>query len=117
MIDQMRGGFGHAPVVARGAHATALAGVGDQEIVLALVAVDAGKAMRENAAFEIAAEGALDMRRRCFTVLTASELQPGFEVGLDDAIPQRLPGTAAPTLGERTALLKLYRARPLIDSR
>ena len=37
----MRGSFGHVPVVARGAHATALAGLGDQEIVLALVAVAA----------------------------------------------------------------------------
>ena len=95
MIDQVRGRFGHAPGVARGAHATALAGVGDQEIVLALVAVGAGESMRKDAAFEIAAEGSLDMGRRCFTVLAAGELQPGFEVGLDDAIPQRPLGTAA----------------------
>ena len=27
-----------------------------------------------------------------FTVLSAGELQPGFEVGLDDAIPQRSLG-------------------------
>ena len=73
-------------VLQGGAHATALAGVGDQEIVLALVAVGAGEAMRKDAAFEIAAEGSLDMGRRCFTVLAAGELQPGFEVGLDDAI-------------------------------
>ena len=85
--------------------------------MLALGAVGAGEAVSKDAALEIAAEGSLDMGRRCFTVLAAGELQPGFEVGLDDAIPQRLPGTAAPTLGERTALLKLYRARPLIDSR
>lgn len=95
MIDQMRGSFGHAPRIARGTHATTFAGVGDQKIVLALVAVGAGEAVGEDAAFEIAAEGSLDMGRRCFTVLAAGELQPGFEVGLDDAIPQRPLGTAA----------------------
>ncbi len=55
-----------------------------------LVAVSAGESMRQNAAFEIAAEGSLDMGRRCFTVLAAGLLQPSFEMGLDDAIPQRL---------------------------
>ena len=95
MIDQMRGSFGHAPRIARGTHATTFAGVGDQKIVLALVAVGAGEAVGEDAAFEIAAEGSLDMGRRCFTVLAAGEFQPGFEVGLDDAIPQRPLGTAA----------------------
>jgi hypothetical protein len=95
VIDQVRRCFGHAPRIARGTHATTFAGVGDQKIVLALVAVGAGEAVGEDAAFEIAAEGSLDMGRRCFTVLAAGELQPGFEVGLDDAIPQRPLGTAA----------------------
>lgn len=94
-IDQMRGSFGHAPDVAGGAHATALAGVGDQEIVLALVTVGVGEAVSKDGAFEIAAEGPLEMGRRCFTVLAAGELQLGFEVGLDDAIPQRPLGRAA----------------------
>ena len=93
MIDQKRRCFGHAPRVAEGAHTTALAGVRDQEIVLALVAVDSGEAVSKDAAFEIAAEGSLDMGRRCFTVLAAGEFQPGFVV--DNAIPQRLLGTAA----------------------
>ena len=53
--------------------------------------------MREDAAFKIAAEGSLDMGRRCFTVLSAGEFQPGFEVGLENAIPQRPLGTAAVT--------------------
>lgn len=78
----MRGSFGHAPGFAGGAHATALAGVGDQEIVLALIAVRSGESMRKDAAFEIAAEGSLDMGGGCFTILAAGELQPGFEVGL-----------------------------------
>ncbi len=63
--------------------------------MLALVAVGAGEAVSKDAAFEIAAEGSLDMGRRCFTVLAAGEFQPGFEVGLDDAIPQRPLRTAA----------------------
>ncbi len=95
VIDQVRRCFGHAPRVARGAHTATLAGVCDQEIVLALVAVGVGEAVSKDAAFVIAAEGSLDMGRRCFTVLAAGEFQPGFEVGLDDAIPQRPLGTAA----------------------
>ena len=103
MIDRVRRRFGHAPGVvtegnprgAGGAYATTFAGVGNQEIVLALVAVRSGESMCKDAAFEIAAKCALDMGRRCFTVLAAGELQPGFEVGLDDAIPQRPLGTAA----------------------
>ena len=40
MIDQVRRCFGHAPGVARGAHAATFAGIRDQEIVLALVAIE-----------------------------------------------------------------------------
>jgi hypothetical protein len=62
---------GHAPrVVTEGnpfwtgwTHAPALAGEGDQ-IVLALVTVRAGKTMREDAAIEITAKRALNIRRR-----------------------------------------------------
>ena len=60
----MRRRFGHAPSVALGAYATTLAGVGDQEIVLTLVTVGEGEAMRNDAALEIAAQGSLDMGRR-----------------------------------------------------
>jgi len=65
--------------------------------VLTRVAVRSGEALSEDAAFEIAAEGSLDMGRRCFTALSAGEFQPGFELGLEDAIPQRPLGTAAVT--------------------
>jgi hypothetical protein len=87
VIDQVRGYFGHAPGVARGAHTTTFAGVRDQEIVLALVAVRPGKAVSEDAILEIAAKCPFDMGRRCFPFLAADELQPGVEVGLDNAIP------------------------------
>ena len=43
--------------------------------MLALGAVGAGEAVSKDAALEIAAEGSLDMGRRCFTVLAAGELQ------------------------------------------
>ena len=52
MIDQMRRRFGHAPRVAGGAYATTFAGVRDQEIVLALVAVSSGETVSEDAALE-----------------------------------------------------------------
>ena len=117
MIDQMRGSFGHAPGVAGGAHATTLAGVGEEEIVLALVAVGAGESMRKDAAFEIAAEGSLDMGRRCFTVLAAGLLQPGFEVGLDDAIPRasaRDGGVGSAGLWARRIERRLPSSRPIL---
>ena len=77
MIDQVRRCFSDGPRIAQGAHATTFAGVGDQKIVPALVAVRSGESMRKDAAFESAAEGSLDMGRRCFTVLAAGEFQPG----------------------------------------
>jgi len=52
VIDQVRRGFGHAPRVAGEAHATSFAGVCDQEIVLALVAVSSGEAVSEDATLE-----------------------------------------------------------------
>lgn len=63
MIDQTCLCFGHPPGFARGTHAATLAGVGDQEIVLALVAVSSGETVGENAAFEIAAKCPLDIGR------------------------------------------------------
>ena len=75
MIDQMRGSFGHAPRVAGGAHTATFAGVRDQEIVLARIAIGAGETVGEDATVEIVSEGALDMGRRCITVLAAGEFQ------------------------------------------
>ena len=56
MIDRVLRCSGHAPRVAGRAHVATFAGVCDQEIVLALVAVGSGEAVGENAAFEIAAK-------------------------------------------------------------
>ena len=58
-----------APGIAGRSHATTLAGVRDQEIMLSLVAVGASEAV--------------------------GEFQPGFEVDLDDGLLQHLLGAAA----------------------
>jgi hypothetical protein len=60
-IGEMRCRRHHAPGVARGAHAARLAREGDQEVAPALRAPRAGQAMGEDAAFERAAEVALDV--------------------------------------------------------
>ena len=59
----MGGGFDHSPSITSGTDTAAFARPGDEKIVTALGASSAGKAMRENPAFEIAAELPLDMGR------------------------------------------------------
>ena len=66
----------HASCVTRGANAPALTGIGDEEFVLTRVTPGAGKAVGEDAAVEIAAEAALDIRRRRLTTGSAGELRP-----------------------------------------
>jgi len=63
--------------------------------VLALIAISAGKTMSQNAAFEIAAKSALDIGGRGFIEMLRRVFQPGFEMSLNRAIPQRPLGTAA----------------------
>lgn len=45
LVGRMRGGLGHAPRVARRAHAPPFTGKGDEEVVPALVAMGAGEAV------------------------------------------------------------------------
>ncbi len=65
LLDQMRRGLHHAPGIAGGAHATAFAGKGDQEVVAALRAARPGKARGEDPTFQIAPELALHETRHC----------------------------------------------------
>ncbi|MFS8086516.1 MAG: hypothetical protein ACMG6H_12860 [Acidobacteriota bacterium] len=58
-------------------------------------AVCTGEAMSEDAAFEIAAKSLFDVGRRRGVIRPGSEGQPGLEVGLDGAIPQRVFGAMA----------------------
>ena len=75
-------------------------------------AVSASKTLGGNGSFEIAAKSPFDMGRRCFTVLSAGGLQPGFEVDLDDAIPHRPFGTAAlVALGSRRGDAAIFISR------
>ena len=64
MISQMGGGFGHAPCVTRRAYTAPFTRKSDEEVVPAFVAVGAGKAVRKNAAIEIAAKYLFDMGGR-----------------------------------------------------
>ncbi len=98
-LQGMRGcRLGHAPDAARGTHTTALAGERHEEVVAAIVTVDAGKAVSKNAAFEVFAKGLLDLHSRGRVVTLAVELtgtgqlQPGLKVISDCAAQQGLLG-------------------------
>lgn len=73
--------------VAEGAHAPALAGITDEEFVLAGVTSGAGKSVGENAAIEIAAEAALDIRRQRLAVKTAGIPPRRRPLVLGDLLP------------------------------
>ena len=59
VIDQVGGGLGQAPGIARGADATSLVGEGHQEIVAARGTGGAGEAVGQDAALQVAAQLAL----------------------------------------------------------
>jgi len=63
VVGEVRRGLDHAPRVTRWAHPAPLAGEGDEEVVPALPTTGTGEAMGEDAAFQIAAELALDVDR------------------------------------------------------
>ena len=82
LVSQMRGSFCHAPRVARWAHATALAGKGNQEIVPALPAAGAGEAVGQDAAPQVAAKLPLHVLRHAVPsgVPLAGERQVALEM-------------------------------------
>ena len=65
MIRQVRGRLHHAPGIARGADATAFAGIGDEIVVSTIVTPGAGKAVGKDAAFEVFAKGLADVGFVC----------------------------------------------------
>ena len=81
----------HAPGVARGADAPALARERDQEVVPALPAAGAGEAVGKDAALQVTAELALDVGGYRF-ITRAGQREPGREVGLHGAVQQRALG-------------------------
>ena len=74
VVRQMRGRLHHAPCVARGAHAPAFAGIGDEVVVPAVITPGPGKAMRKDAAFEVFAKGLADIGLGGVVVALAIEL-------------------------------------------
>jgi hypothetical protein len=82
----MRRCLHHAPGVARGADATAFAGIGHEVVVPAIVTPGSGKAMCKDAAFQILAKGLADIGLGRVVVALAVELtatgqlKPGLEM-------------------------------------
>ena len=74
MIRQVRRCLHHAPRVARGADATAFAGIGDKIVVAAIVTPGPGKAVGKDAALQILAKGLADVGLGGVVVALAIEL-------------------------------------------
>lgn len=96
MVDEVRGGLGRAPGGAAGAERAVLAGKGDEALLLALRAADADEAFGQNAAVEVAAQGAADVARG---VARGEECA---QVLADDPVQRDLTGLAA-AVGRRDA--------------
>lgn len=74
MIAEVRRRLHHAPGVARGADATAFAGIGHEVVMPAVNAPGPGKAVGEDAALQIFAESLTDIRLGAVVVALAVEL-------------------------------------------
>ena len=74
MIRQVRRCLHHAPRVARGADATAFAGIGHEVVVPAVITPRPGKAVVKDAAFKVLAKGLADIRLGGVVVALAVEL-------------------------------------------
>ena len=100
MVTQVRSRLGHAACVARGADTAAFAGEGDQEVVTTVVAANAGKAVGEDATFEVFAKSFLYVSGRAVVVALAVELpgtgqlKPSLEVLGDRLVEQGALGVA-----------------------
>ncbi len=64
MVAEVRRRLHHAPGVARGADTPAFAGIGHKVVVPAVITPRPGKAMGEDAAFQIFAKGLADIGAR-----------------------------------------------------
>ena len=74
MIRQVSSRLHHAPRVARGADATAFAGIGHKAVVSTIVTPPTGKAVGKDAAFEVLAKGLADVGLGGVVVALAIEL-------------------------------------------
>jgi hypothetical protein len=91
MIVQVSGDLAHAPGVAGGADAAALAGEGHETLGGAVVAPDAGEAVGQDAAAKVGAEVLRDPARHTLApwVGLGGPGQEGLEVVLDDGVEGR----------------------------
>ena len=100
MICQVRRRLHHAPGVARGADATAFAGIGHEVVVAAVIAPGPGKAVGKDAALQILTKRLAYIGLGCVVVALAVELtgtgqlKPGLEMLGDGAVKQRALGVA-----------------------
>ena len=97
MINQVRGGLGHASAVARGAHAPAFAREVHEKIVSAGTAPCSGKPETEDAAAEIAPQFCLDVGRHRLVPEVALG-KPGLDVTGDEPVKKCLIRVAAGVL-------------------
>ena len=107
MIDEVSGGLGHAPRVARGADGAALTGEGYQEVLSALPTTRPGKAIGQDATLQVGTQLALGVRRDAliFPVVMAQG-EEGLQVILHRAV-KRCVVRAPPAVGGRRASLRL----------
>lgn len=91
---EMRGGFHHAPGGAGRTDATPLAGIRDQEVIAAVGATGAGKAMGEYAALEVAAKFPLGDAGNTASSAVIVQCQPGGQMLLHGAVEQRALGSS-----------------------
>ena len=100
MIAEVRRCLHHAARVARGADTPALAGIGDEVVVPAVVTPRPGKAMGKDSAVQILAKRLTDIGLGAVVVALAVELtgagqlKPGLEVFGNGLAQQRAPGVA-----------------------
>jgi hypothetical protein len=95
-IDEMCGGLGHPPGVARGADAAPLAGEGHQEIAAVRRAPCPGEAVSQDAALQVASQLALSVAgyRAPIAVAFAPRRQVGLQALPDEAVEDGLLGVA-----------------------
>jgi len=100
VVAQVRCGLGHTACVARGADTTAFAGEGDQAVVTTIITTHPRKAVSEDDAFEVFAEGFLYVSGRGVMVALpvelpgAGEFRPSLEVLGYHLVEQRALGVA-----------------------
>jgi hypothetical protein len=106
MLDQVRGGLGHAPGVARWTQPPPLAGEGHQDVVAALGTSGAGEALGKNAALKRLPKLPLNMcrHRAAIPVVFPCEGERGLPVLLNEPVERCVLRTATGIRNGSTSL-------------